>query len=262
VSTAPPSRWAIRRCALGSPIVYDNIGDTYARFRRPDARIAAIVSAVLGDAQRIVNVGAGAGSYEPAVRGLVAVEPARTMFAQRSAGVPVVQAVAEHVPFRRGAFDLAMALLTAHHWTGPAAGLAEMRRVAARQVVLTWDAAVVREFWLIRDYLPEIAAREEGLPTVDFIRAQLGPSETVVVPVPWDCTDGFLGAYWRRPERYLDAGARAAISALALLDPGIVARAMGRLSSDLDDGTWGRRHGHLRDLAELDLGYRLVVAAG
>jgi hypothetical protein len=75
-----------------------------------------------------------------------------------------------------------------------------------------------------------------------------------------DCSDGFLAAYWRRPERYLDAGVRGATSGLALLDPSVIARATGRLASDLADGTWDRRYGHLRDLREFDAGYRLVVS--
>ena len=212
-------------------------------------------------------MGAGAGSYEPqpAAAGLVvALEPSVAMIAQRPAGAaPVVRGAAERLPFADGAFEGALASLTVHHWSDPVAGLAELRRVApGRQVVLTWDPEVTaRRFWFARDYLPESLDRERalGLPTVDEIAAALAPVQVEEVPVPWDCTDGFYGAYWRRPEAYLLPVVRGAISALALLDEDLVDRAVRRLASDLSTGRWRERYADLLDLDELDLGYRLVV---
>jgi SAM-dependent methyltransferase len=195
---------------------------------------------------------------------VVAVEPSLGMIAQRPAtAAPVVRAAAERLPFADGSFEAALASLTVHHWTDAAAGLAELRRVApARQVVLTWDPDVTeRRFWFARDYLPESLARERdlGLAAVDTVAAALSPVRVEVVPVPWDCTDGFYGAYWRRPEAYLLPVVRGAISALALLDEDVVDRAVRRLASDLSTGRWQDRYADLLALDELDLGYRLVV---
>jgi SAM-dependent methyltransferase len=243
-----------------SPMLYDRIGGGYAAYRRPDARIAARIVDALGPARTVVNVGAGAGSYEPADRRVAAVEPSAVMVRQRAPGArPAVRATAERLPFRDGAFDAALAVLTLHHWPDWRAGLGEMRRVArGRVVILTWDPGHPA-FWLVQDYFPEIL--EIDLPVFPpFVQIErvVGPVDVRPVPVPADCSDGFLGAYWRRPEAYLDAGARGAISAFSKLRG--VDAGLARLRSDLDDGTWHRRHGHLLALPELDVGYRLLVA--
>jgi ubiquinone/menaquinone biosynthesis C-methylase UbiE len=122
---------------------YDEIGSVYARHRRPDPRLADLIDGALGDARTVVNVGAGTGSYEPTDRTVVAVEPSGVMIGQRSPGsAPAVRAVAESLPFADRSFDAALAVLTVHHWTDAAAGLAEMARVAGRVVVLTFDKVV------------------------------------------------------------------------------------------------------------------------
>ena len=238
--------------------LYDGIGIGYGGRRRPDARIESRVHAALGGARTVVNVGAGTGSYEPA--GCVAVEPSRVMIDQRPPGAaPAVQARAEQLPFADGAFDAAMAVLTTHHWTDPQRGLAEMRRVSRRQVVLTWDQDVTVENWLIRDYLPEIASSEAELPALAAVTAAWPDAEVSVVPVPWDCTDGFLAAYWRRPEAYLDPTVRAAVSSFHRLGDAVVLPAMARLAADLESGEWARRNADLLEREELDCAYRLVV---
>jgi SAM-dependent methyltransferase len=240
--------------------LYDTIGDGYGVYRRPDPRIAAAISLTLEDADTVLNVGAGAGSYEPADRYVVAVEPALSMIRQRGAGsAPVVQASATHLPFRDEAFAAALAVLTLHHWPDRARGLAELARVARRRVVmLTWDPASPN-FWLIDDYFPALAAMDRPIfPTIEELRRAFGHIEIHALPIPHDCTDGFLGAYWRRPHAYLDPGVRGAISTFTKLDspePGL-----SRLRNDLADGTWERRHGHLLAASELDLGYCWVIA--
>ena len=242
------------------PQLYDTIGVGYRALRRPDPRIAAAIVNALGPAASVVNVGAGAGSYEPVDRRVVAVEPSREMIRQRPAGAaPVVQASATALPFGTGAFDAALAVLTVHHWPDRAQGLAELRRVVRhRVVILTWvpDAA---GFWLTEDYFPELVAVDRAIfPTPDELRRTLGPVEVHPLPIAHDCTDGFLGAYWRRPQAYLDAAVRGAISSFSKLrdvEPGL-----SRLRQDLDDGTWTRRYGSLLTRSDLDLGYRLVVA--
>jgi len=239
--------------------LYDEIGIRYATRRKPDPRIAARIDAALGHCDRVLNVGAGAGSYEPANRFVIAVEPSIEMIRQRSRGAaPVVQASANQLPFRDQSFDAALAVLTIHHWPHREQGLAEMRRVARELVViLTWDPEH-SGFWLVQQYFPEILAMDRpAFPSLREIESIIGPAVSSVVPVPADCLDGFLGAYWQRPAQYLDAQARAAISVFSKLD---CTDGLARLRWDLDDGTWQRRNGALQELQELDVGYRLVVA--
>ena len=239
--------------------LYDAIGLGYGRYRRSDPRIAAAILDALGDAATVVNVGAGAGSYEPVDRPVVAVESSGAMISQRPAGsAPVVQASATHLPFRDAAFAAALAVLTVHHWDDRVRGLAELARVARhRLVIVTWDPAT-SGFWLVEDYFPVIAEIDRQiLPPMEELRQVLGAIEVRPLPVPYDCTDGFLGAYWRRPHAYLDPGVRGAISTFAKI--GDVDSGLTRLRGDLADGTWERRYGHLLGKSELDLGYRLVI---
>ena len=242
----------------GSRPLYDSIGRGYATTRRPDPRVAAWIHTALGDAHRVLNVGAGAGSYEPTDRQVVAVEPSTVMLAQRPAqAAPAVRAVAAALPFPDGTFDAAMAVLTMHHWPDQRAGVAELRRVAARVVMLTFDTGFVP--WIASDYLPAIIGQDQFIfPPIDEAAAWLD-ADIRVVPVPRDCTDGFMGAYWARPELYLDPHRRAGMSAVRKLDPNVVEAGMEQLRTDLDSGAWDAKWGHLRDLDELDLGYRLLV---
>jgi SAM-dependent methyltransferase len=174
----------------------------------------------------------------------------------------VVQGVAEHLPFPDATFDAALAVLTTHHWPDHRGGLAELVRVSGSQVILTWDAEVSARFWLVAEYLPEIAAHELQLPTCDDVVAALQVTDVRTVPVPADCRDGFFGAYWRRPEQYLDPDVRRSISAFAFCDPSSVTTAMARLQDDLASGRWASRHRDLLARETLDVGYRLVVARG
>ena len=243
--------------------VYDQIGHGYVTARRPDVRIAAQIGAALGDCRSVVNVGAGAGAYEPARGRVVAVEPSTAMIRQRPAGsAPAIQAVAEHLPFAAGACDAALAVLTVHHWRDRAAGLAEMARVARQRVViLTWDPVCRDAFWLTSEYLPAIIDLDlPRFPTLEEIARQLGALDVRPLLVPHDCQDGFLGAFWRRPHAYLDPDVRRAMSGFAQLPPATVDAGIGRLAADLASGGWEARFGHLRAQDSMDLGYRLIVA--
>jgi SAM-dependent methyltransferase len=174
---------------------------------------------------------------------------------------PVVCAAAERLPFADNTFDVALSVLSVHHWNSASSGLAEMRRVAQNQVIVTWDPIVfAREFWLVRDYLPEVIEHESRLATLAGVAGHLGKHEVKALPVSADCADGVFGAYWRRPHAYLDPAIRAAISGLALLDPELVRDAMERLRSDLESGCWYHRYSELTEMNEVDLGYRLVIA--
>jgi len=241
---------------------YDTIGRTYARTRRTDPRVARAIWTAIGDARTVVNVGAGTGSYERGDRRVVAVEPSRTMIGQRARGAaPAVQAWAEALPFADGAFDAALAVLTIHHWRDVEEGLREMQRVARRQVVFMFNHVTSNEFWLVAEYFPEVRALEtEKPPAPAAVAALLGGARVEPVAVPADCVDGFGGCFWNRPEQYLDPAVQDGMSSFAQLDAEVRARGTERLRADLESGAWDARHGELRGLAELDLGYRLVVA--
>jgi len=241
-------------------LLYDSIGKGYTAVRREDPRIAARIRAALGDAKTVVNVGAGTGAYEPADLDVVAVEPSETMIAQRPEGAaPVVRAYAEQLPFKDGSFDAAMGVLTDHHWTDHARGLAEMRRVARRVVLFNWDPATVNDMWIVRDYLPSMSDLTPDGYRLAHTLARLGDARAEPVPIPHDCRDGFLHAYWRRPEAYLEPAVRAGISVFAQLDAAAVEDGIDRLRRDLESGEWKRRNAHLLELEEVDAGYRLVV---
>ena len=237
---------------------YDTIGVDYANLRQPDPRIAAQIEAALGSARTVLNVGAGAGSYEPRDREVTAVEPSLEMIRQRGAyAAPVIQASAESLPLADNSFDAAMAILTIHHWTDKPLGLAEMRRVSRGPVVLlTFDPAH-RGNWLT-DYLPELIGLDERImpPMADYAR-WLGPVEIAPVPIPHDCRDGFLYAYCRRPSAYLDPRIRVPMSSFWAL--GGVEEGLRRLEDDLGSGLWHDRYGHLLVLDMIDAGYRLVT---
>ncbi len=237
---------------------YDTIGIDYADLRRPDPRIARAISDALGTADTVLNVGAGAGSYEPAGKSVTAVEPSIEMIRQRpTTAASVVQSVAENLPFGDRAFDASMAVLTVHHWADQRKGLAEMRRVTRGRVALLTFDPTHRDFWLV-DYLPALVTIDDAqMPRMTAYEDWLGPVEITPVPVPHDCSDGFLGAYWRRPSAYLDAKVRGAISCFWAM--GDVSEGLGKLEGDLASGAWARRYGHLLDRDAYDLGYRLVV---
>lgn len=247
--------------------LYDTIGTTYADTRQPDPRIERQIGEALGDATSVANVGAGAGSYEPADREVIAVELSATMIRQRPHGsASAVQATAEALPLASGSVDAAMAVLTVHHWKDRARGLAEMRRVARkRAVVLTWDQQVWEDFWLAEEYLPCIweIDRPQALPVLEIAQALSGGGrhEIIPVPVPHDCIDGFFGAFWRRPRAYLDPRVQAGISSFAKMREEQRDQGLRRLEVDLASGAWEERHRDLLELEELDLGYRLIVAS-
>ena len=237
--------------------LYDSIGQLYRHYRRPDPRIRDAIVRSLGDALTVVNVGAGTGSYEPPDRAVIAVEPSIVMIQQRVHVAPAVQATATALPFRDAAFDAAMAILTIHHWPGLEQGLLELRRVARRRVVIvTWDPESPG-FWLSGYFPGASAADREIFPTLREVSRVLGDITVSKLMVPHDCSDGFLGAYWRRPEAYLSDGVRSAISTFAKFkEP---SEGLERLRQDLQTGEWQRRYGAILGLTELDVGYRVVI---
>lgn len=210
------------------------------------------------------NVGAGTGNYEPHDLDVVAVEPSTVMIAQRPAGsAPVVRGVAESLPFAAGAFDVALAVLTVHHWADLAAGLREMRRVASTQVVLLFDRSQVPPFWL-HEYFPQPddLSMKRSPPGVTDLAQTLAVQEVQPVPIPRDCTDGFGEASWARPHAYTDPAVQSGMSWLAMLPPDLIRQGTARLQQDLATGRWDEEHGWLRHEPSYDGGHRLVIARG
>ena len=237
---------------------YDIIGINYAELRKPDPRIASIIENALGSAQTVLNVGAGTGSYEPPDRSVIAVEPSRAMIEQRSpAAARAIQASADSLPFEDKRFDASMAILTIHHWPDKEAGLREMRRVTRGSIILlTFDPA--HRPWLT-DYLPELAALDEAhMPALSDYEHWLGAVQITPVPVPHDCSDGFLYAYWRRPAAYLDTTIRSGSSSFWAIQN--AESGLQQLKQDLETGEWERRYAELLPLEEYDAGYHLIVA--
>ena len=243
-------------------IDYDRHGRTYAQHRCADARIAERIHAALGDARTVLNVGAGTGNYEPRDRWVVAVEPSATMRASRPpAAAPAIAASAESLPLDDDSIDAAMACLTIHHWREPERGLAELRRVARGPVVVfTLELSDLPEWQL--DYLAEgLAADGSRFAPLEQVAAALGGGTRIEsIATPGDCTDGFIEAYWRRPELLLDERVRSAQSLWALLPDGVEERIVARLADALASGEWDERHGHLRELAEYHGSLRLVIS--
>lgn len=228
--------------------------------RKPDPRIAALIENALGTAETILNVGAGTGSYEPTDRQVTAVEPSLQMIRQRGAkAATVIQGCAEELPFEDNSFDASMAILTVHHWFDKERGFREMRRVTRGRIVLLTFDPLHRGAWLT-DYLPELATLDEAqMPKLSDYERWLGSVQISPVPIPHDCTDGFLYAYWRRPAAYLDARIRSGSSAFWSLKN--AEEGLAKLRTDLASGEWERRYSELLTLDAHDVGYRLVIAA-
>jgi SAM-dependent methyltransferase len=237
---------------------YDEVGRSYVATRRPDPRIASVLRNALGDASSVVNIGAGSGAYEPTDLDVIAVEPSRVMIDQRPAGAkPAILGSAEALDDK--SVDAALAVLTVHHWSDLERAWAEVRRVVRKRAVfLTFDPAAP-PFWLTRDYLPEIRELDaHRLPRLSVFE-RLGAVEIRRMPIPHDCTDGFLAAFWRRPAAYLDPTVQANISAFVELEPSTRRRGLDALRRDLEDGTWASRNSELADAETLDAGYRVVI---
>lgn len=249
------------------PADYERIGRGYAVLRRPDPRLAGLLAAALGGARSVVDVGAGTGSYEPADRHVVAIEPSDVMAAQRPPELaPALRLSAAELPLRDASVDAAMAVLTVHHWGAEQErGVRELRRVARGPVlVVTYDAEVSGRMWLPAEYVPEVAEADRRLfPEVATLDAWLGGgSRAEVVPVDRDSPDWTFGAFWAHPERVLDPAARAVTSGFARLAPSVVARAVDALAADLASGAWDGRHGDLRHRQSYVAGLRLLVHPG
>jgi SAM-dependent methyltransferase len=243
---------------------YDQLGQKYSGYRQTDPRIADFVNKALGDAKTVLNVGAGAGSYEPADKYVVAVEPSVVMRSQRMKNnkVPAINAKADNLPFDDNSFDASMAMVTVHHWPDIDQGLKELRRVTKNQVIImTFDPEQLDNFWNT-DYFPELIEVERArYPTIDFIKKSLGGNcEVIPIPVPLDCSDGFQEAFYGRPEAFLEKEVRLAQSAWGFLKDGLEDELVKRLSTDLESGAWDKKYGHYRTEPTFTCALRLIIS--
>jgi hypothetical protein len=248
---------------LAGDFDYDTHGIQYSRLRRTEPRIAAMVYAALGEARTVVNVGAGAGSYEPRDRHVIPIEPSAAMRAQRPAHLaPAIDGRAEALPLDDASVDAAMSTLSVHQWRDWRGGLRQMRRVSRGPVVvMTFDGDEINRFWLA-EYCPEVVDAEKGrFPAIEEIGRVLGGRMRVEkVPIPIDCVDGFTEAYYARPTAFLDPRVRGAQSAWGFVSQEVQERFVRALRADLDSGEWERKHGHLRQQLVFWGALRLIVS--
>ena len=240
--------------------IYDRIGNSYSLGRRTEPRIARKIWQFLDDADSILNIGAGTGSYEPQSSSLVAIEPSLTMIRQRGPqSAAVIQSVAEQIPFAEDSFSHTMTIVSMHHWRDKPRAFDEIRRVTKnRFVALTWDPDNC-DFWLARDYFPEILEIDRKIfPSMEELESEFGNVEVRSVPIPEDCIDGFLASYWKRPMAYLDQAVRNNISTFSVLSD--LEQGLAQLAGDLESGRWLEMNRDILDKDSLDAGYRLVIA--
>ncbi len=238
---------------------YNQLAESYRKYRKPDPRIAERILFHIEGAKQILNVGAGIGSYEPNGPDIVALEPSYGMILQRNnSQVNLIQGIAEQIPFKNNIFDVSMGILTIHHWSDITLGLKEMARVTKNKIILLTWIGYGNDFWL-ENYIPEITGIDFNLfPTLEELESILGNTLIETLEIPHDCSDGFMCAYWRRPEAYLDSGVREAISTFSRIPN--IQNQLNNLHDEIENGVWHKKHGHLLEKESLDLGYRLVVS--
>ena len=240
--------------------IYDDIGNNYSVTRGTDPKIAKQLYTELQGATRIVNIGAGTGSYEPENMELVAVEPSSVMISQRKVGSHrVEQAFAENLPFENSSFSHAMTVLSMHHWQDRARAFQEINRVATEKfVAITWDPQA-EPFWLTRDYFPEIYEMDKGIfPDLKELNQYFDEVTMRPLQIPSDCQDGFLTAFWKRPEAYLSSKVRQAMSPFSKIKN--LSKGLQKLEDDLASGAWASKNHAILGASYLDVGYRIISA--
>ena len=244
---------------MTSKAKYDTIGINYAQKRKSDPKIAVQIFELLKGAKRIVNIGAGSGSYEPKNVDLVAVEPSLEMIKQRSADAhPVIQGTAESLPFPDNSFTHALTILSMHHWTDQELAFREINRVTTEKfVALSWNPNA-EPFWLMRDYFPEfIEMDRNNFPNADILQNYFEDVEIHPLLIPEDCIDGFLAAYWKRPSAYLDESVRNSISSFSKVND--ISDVLEKLKIDIASGEWSQKNESILHQSSLDAGYILIT---
>lgn len=242
-------------------VLYDKIGKGYSIGRREDPRIASDIFQFLIDADSILNIGAGAGSYEPSGKYLVAIEPSQKMISQRPINAaPVMQAFAESLPCSDKAFTHSMTVLSMHHWADRETAFKEIKRVTKKRfIAVTWNPDS-QPFWLTEDYFPEIHTIDASIfPSLAEMKKQFSTVDFYPLNIPTDCIDGFTAAYWARPHAYLDPLVRSSMSTFSRISG--VESGLQKLAEDLGSGLWAKKYGYLTSREELDVGYGIAVCS-
>ena len=240
--------------------IYDDIGVNYSVTRCTDPKIAGQLYSKLQGATRIVNIGAGTGSYEPENIELVAVEPSSKMISQRKNNYHRVEkAFAEKLPFENDSFSHAMTVNSMHHWENRALAFAEINRVATEKfVAISWDPES-DPFWLTRDYFPEIYEMDKCIfPDMKELNEHFADVVITPLKIPADCKDGLLAAFWKRPEAYLSEKVRQSTSPFSKIK--YLAEGLKKLEDDIVSGAWARKNHTILSSTSLDVGYRLISA--
>ncbi len=248
---------------FGGDVDYSVHGVSYASQRRTDPRIAALVHRAFGDAKSVLNVGAGAGSYEPTDRHVIAIEPSETMRAQRLPHlVPAIRAFAEDIPLDDQSVDASLASITIHQWSDTERGISELRRVTRGPIIiLTFDGDALGNFWLA-DYAPEVIAAEgRRYPDISDLCAKLGGETSVdAVQISIDCVDGFTEAFYARPEKFLEDSVRRSQSAWTFVSENSQSASVTRLQKELESGKWDEKYGQWREAPFFAGSLRLIVS--
>lgn len=242
---------------------YDKHGQQYSAKRQTEPQIASYIDKALGNAKTVLNIGAGAGSYEPENRYVIAVEPSIEMRAQRLQNHrnPAINATADRLPFNDGSFDAATAFITVHHWPDIKKGLEEIRRVTRGSIIImTFDPDALHKFWNA-EYFPEVIdVEKQRYPTINYLTDALGHNcEVQEIPVPLNCKDGFQEAFYGRPEAFLNPEVRKAQSAWGFIPALQQEKMVKRLADELSSGDWDRKYGYLREQPEMSCALRLVI---
>ena len=243
---------------------YDTHGQKYSGQRKTDPRIAAYVHNALADSETVINIGAGNGSYEPEDKYVIAVEPSIIMRTQRIANgkIPAINAKADSLPFDDRSFDAAMAMVTVHHWPDIEKGIAEIRRVTKKRIVImTFDPYALDDFWNVK-YFPQLIEIERArYPSITRLQKALSAkTEVIKIPIPLDCVDGFQEAYYGRPEAFLEKEVRMAQSAWGFLSAELEEKYIQNLRNELQSGAWDKKFGHFRTQPNFTGALRLIVA--
>ncbi|MEH2283801.1 MAG: methyltransferase domain-containing protein [Nostoc sp.] len=254
--------------------IYNSIGQQYSKTRVPDIRIVNKLIDLLNlpKGSIIADIGAGTGGYsiELANQGFLvnAIEPSVVMQKQavEHSQVKWFSGYAEDLPLSDKSVDAVVSILTIHHFSHLEKAFQEMHRIIrdGAIILLTFDIRLAQKIWLY-DYFPflwEDALRFLPLnKQVNLIQSNTKRRvEAIPLLLPYDLSDLFAAAGWRRPELYLQPEVRAGISSFALANQDLVEQGVKLLTADLSSGEWSKKYSDIHNLTEIDIGYRFICA--
>ncbi|ACC80952.1 class I SAM-dependent methyltransferase [Nostoc punctiforme] len=252
--------------------IYNSIGLHYSKTRVPDIRIVNKIIDLLNLPKNsiIADIGAGTGGYSLALanKGFLvnAIEPSLVMQKQavEHPQVKWFTGYAENLPLLDNSVDTVVSILAIHHFSHLPKAFQEMHRIIKNGaiILLTFDIRLAQKIWLY-DYFPFLWEDAlQFLPLNEQINLiQINTKrrvEAIPLLLPYDLSDLFAAAGWRRPELYLQAEVRAGISSLALANQDLVDQGVKLLTADLSSEKWRKQYGDIHNLTEIDIGYRFI----